>query len=220
MKKSLNLLILLAIALLLAGCSTKSRVSKTSAATADGLNASPARAQNLSPNGQPGDISPQKSTARSETKNGAYNSEITLMTDGFGNKVEKRLFNDHARLSYLTVRTPVNGTPEIEVYGHNGQRRTLPADMLDRALTGSGDEIADAAQIFEVKKTVQEPPPIVVRMDSQSLQSVTENQSTAGEPSNETKNPAQTDSGKNELPATAEPNPQPAEKKQEKIPNQ
>ncbi len=100
-------------------------------------------------------------------KAGDY-SEIVTMLDGFGNKVESRSFKMNPRLSYMTIRTYTNGEKMVEVFGHNGERRVLPSDYYERALTITADEAANAAGIYETKKTPA--PPINFNKLSQDSQ--------------------------------------------------
>jgi hypothetical protein len=74
-------------------------------------------------------------------------SEIETMIDGFGNKMETRFFVGHPRIRLLIVRTNVKGVQEVTVYGNAGITKIV-GGLGDRALTASGDEIANAAQLY------------------------------------------------------------------------
>lgn len=74
-------------------------------------------------------------------------SQIETIVDGFGNKVETRFFTGHPRLRLLIVRTSVKGVQKVTVYGNGGDTKNV-AGLGDRALTASGDEIANAAQLY------------------------------------------------------------------------
>jgi hypothetical protein len=74
-------------------------------------------------------------------------SEVETLIDGFGNKVETRFFKGHPRLRLLILRTSLKGVQEVTVYGNGGATKIV-AGLGDRALTASGDEIANAAQLF------------------------------------------------------------------------
>ncbi|HSK73877.1 MAG TPA: hypothetical protein VK892_19420 [Pyrinomonadaceae bacterium] len=78
-------------------------------------------------------------------------SQISIMYDSAGNKTETRYFNN-SRIKYLLLRTSVNGQKELFVFGHNGQTKTLPENMLDKVLTASADEIANAAGIYTTRQ--------------------------------------------------------------------
>ncbi|HYP49374.1 MAG TPA: hypothetical protein VEQ34_00430, partial [Pyrinomonadaceae bacterium] len=84
-------------------------------------------------------------------------TEVYELFDGFGNKTETRVFKDHPRLTSVMVATTAQGEQTVEVYGQNGERKQLSADMVEKVLKGTGDEIADAAGIFQTKKQVQMP---------------------------------------------------------------
>ena len=73
-------------------------------------------------------------------------SEIETLIDGLGNKVETRFFAGHPRIRMVIVRTSVKGAQEVTVYGNGGAAKIVDG-LADRALTASGDEIANAAQL-------------------------------------------------------------------------
>ncbi|MDQ3801999.1 MAG: hypothetical protein M3384_21450 [Acidobacteriota bacterium] len=76
------------------------------------------------------------------------NSEVTVMHDGFGNKLEKRYFKGHSRLDYVLVRTAANGRREVIIYGQSGERKSIGGELADRVMTASADEIANTAKIY------------------------------------------------------------------------
>jgi hypothetical protein len=74
-------------------------------------------------------------------------SQIKIMYDGFGNKTETRTFENNWLLKTVLLRTDVDGKRQVFVYGQNGDVKSLPPDMLDRALTAAPTELANAAGI-------------------------------------------------------------------------
>jgi hypothetical protein len=108
--------------------------------------------------------------SRDTTEIVADGSKISIAYDGFGNKTETRCFND-LRLKCLQLKTPASGQKEIFVFGHNGQTKKLPDNMLDKVLTASASEIANAAGIYDFKRETN-PPTITLNnpQTSQSLQ--------------------------------------------------
>lgn len=82
-------------------------------------------------------------------------SEITVMFDGFGNKLEKRYFKGHPRLHSVLIRTAVDGRREILVYGQNGEKNSVDGELGKRLLSASADEIANAAKIYESRPVIR-----------------------------------------------------------------
>jgi hypothetical protein len=80
------------------------------------------------------------------SKNAPDGSRIDTAVDKFGNKNETRCFNN-SRIKCLRLSTYPDGRREAQVFGHNGQTKTLPEEMLDRALTAAPDEIANSVNI-------------------------------------------------------------------------
>ncbi|MCO6512306.1 MAG: hypothetical protein J5I65_16095 [Aridibacter famidurans] len=78
-------------------------------------------------------------------------STISVNVDGYGNKTETRVFRSHPRLSQVLVKTSSDGKRVAFVYGHYGDVRMIDGKRSEIALTGSGDEIANLAQIFETR---------------------------------------------------------------------
>jgi hypothetical protein len=74
-------------------------------------------------------------------------SVIETLVDGFGNKIETRYFTENPRLRMLVLRTSINGKQEVTVYGYGSDTKFVP-ELADQALTASGDEIANAAQLY------------------------------------------------------------------------
>ncbi|HVE59130.1 MAG TPA: hypothetical protein VNB22_20065 [Pyrinomonadaceae bacterium] len=72
------------------------------------------------------------------------NSEVETLIDGFGNKVETRYFPEHPRLRLIILRTSADGKQEATVYGY-GTDTKIVEDLGDKAMTASGDEIANTA---------------------------------------------------------------------------
>ena len=71
-------------------------------------------------------------------------SQVDTLTDAFGNKTQTRYFTGNPRIRMLVMRTSVKGVQEVTVYGNGGDTK-LVNGLADRALSASGDEIADAA---------------------------------------------------------------------------
>lgn len=71
-------------------------------------------------------------------------SQVETLTDAFGNKTETRYFQGNSRLRMLILRTSAKGAQEVTVYGKGGETKIV-GGLADRALTASGDEIANAA---------------------------------------------------------------------------
>jgi hypothetical protein len=76
-------------------------------------------------------------------------SQIETIIDGFGNKTETRYFEGHPRLRLVIVRTSPKGAQEVTVYGNGATK--LVNSLGDRALTASGDEIANEAQLYATR---------------------------------------------------------------------
>ena len=103
---------------------------------------------------EPLQISYEKVTPRPiETKS---DSEVTVLYDSFGNKIETRAFNDDPLINVIMIRTPVSGNKSVFVFAQNGEVKNLPEDMAERVLSIPGSEIARNAGIFEGKKVEQE----------------------------------------------------------------
>ena len=79
------------------------------------------------------------------------NSNLTTMYDGYGNKVETRYFAHHPNIDCLVITTFADGHQEIIVYGQNGEHKTLPKEMVAKALSASGNEIAQMSGIHNVE---------------------------------------------------------------------
>jgi YD repeat-containing protein len=80
----------------------------------------------------------------------ADGSQITVMYDAYGNKVETRRFFNDSRIKYLMVRTSVTGQREVLVFGQSGQTRPLPANMLDKAMVSTAAELSSATGLSPV----------------------------------------------------------------------
>jgi hypothetical protein len=83
-------------------------------------------------------------------------SVIETLIDGFGNKTETRYFKEHPRLRLIILRTSAEGNQEVTVYGYGSDTAKI-ADLGDKALTASGDEIANAAQLVATRATSESP---------------------------------------------------------------
>lgn len=106
-----------------------------------------------------------KAGSQEITKVAADQSRVNTMYDAFGNKSETRYFNNHLRLQFLLLRTSADGQKQIFVYGQNGEVKSLPEDMLDRALTAPADELANSAGIFQ---TYRPSPPAAQSIQTRS----------------------------------------------------
>lgn len=82
-------------------------------------------------------------------------SEVITKYDRYGNKIETRYFKNHPRLDFVLIETTPNRGGQIYVYGHGTDVRTLPFEMNNSALTASGDEIANAAGIYETSSDAE-----------------------------------------------------------------
>ena len=82
-------------------------------------------------------------------------SEVETLIDGFGNKTETRRFKDNLRLKLLVLRTSVGGTKEVTVYGYGSDSIKIVYDLGDKALTASGDEIANAAKLNTTRNDLE-----------------------------------------------------------------
>ena len=70
-------------------------------------------------------------------------STVRISYDAAGNKTETRYFFNHPNLKMLTVSVSNDGTvKEGIVFGHNNEKKKLPPDWIDQALTTPGTEIA------------------------------------------------------------------------------
>jgi hypothetical protein len=143
------------------------------------------------------------------------NSEVTVMFDGFGNKLEKRYFKEHPRVNSVLIRTSVNGRREILVYGQNGEKTAIDGELSNRLLTASADEIADAAKIYETRSIYRtrkltpveqpKPEPPIVTIPPQTVEPPPDEPTTVEEPAQQT--PENKDS--NENPPPKEPQQEP-----------
>lgn len=97
-----------------------------------------------------------RKNAREITKLAPDGSRIDTMYDGYGNKTETRHFSD-SRLKFVMLNTSASGQKQVFVYGQNGEVKSLPANMLDKVLTASANEIAGAAGIYEVRMSAPQP---------------------------------------------------------------
>lgn len=79
-------------------------------------------------------------------------SRITVMSDGYGNKSIQRTFSDHPRVDLILMRVSAKGQKQIFVYAQNGEIKELPGEMQEKVLSGSADDLARSAGIFEGKR--------------------------------------------------------------------
>lgn len=85
-----------------------------------------------------------------ETESGG--TQVSTMYDGFGNKIERRFFFQHPLLKAMVLRTSTNGQREVLIFGHNGEVKTVPQNMVDKAMTATADELAKSAGITMGRK--------------------------------------------------------------------
>lgn len=117
---------------------------------------------------------------------GNDNSEITTMIDKYGNKTEMRAFPGHERLTSVFVRTSPEGVSEALVYGQSGKVRALPANISERAMTATADELANSAGIYNTvspplapRNTLQPEPSYKFPVQNQSVQKFEETKKSA-----------------------------------------
>lgn len=84
-------------------------------------------------------------------------SRVTTMFDGHGNKTEMRFFDSDPLLQSIMIRTSAKGETQVSVYGQNGTVRQLPDNMLGKAMSASGSELATAAGIYEGRRETPKP---------------------------------------------------------------
>lgn len=162
MKKNFLILSVLFALTIYAGCSS---TRKNSASDTAKNNAAPSVLAAGSASEQAFHASDPNSSLNGETRNGAYNSQISVSFDGRGNKIENRYFDNHPRLAFLLVTTPVKGEQQVTVFGKNGQSRKMSVNQFNDFLNASPDEIADAAGILEPVKPVAPPPQIATKIE-------------------------------------------------------
>ncbi len=79
-------------------------------------------------------------------------TNVSTMYDGFGNKTERRFFYQHPILQAMVLRTSTNGQKEVLLFGHNGEVKAVPQNMVDKAMSATADELAKVAGILERRK--------------------------------------------------------------------
>ncbi len=97
--------------------------------------------------GNPTDVS--RKGSQEITQIAKDGSQISVMYDSYGNKVETRTFNNNPLLSFIILQTAVDGGKQVFVYGQHGEVKKMPENMLDKILTAPANELANAAGIFE-----------------------------------------------------------------------
>lgn len=97
-------------------------------------------------------------------------SVVETLIDGFGNKTETRTFNGHPRLRFIIVKTAMDGTKTITVYGYDPDTKTLDNFEGD-PINVSGDEIANAAKLYKTKTLADTPPNFLKKKNLQPLPS-------------------------------------------------
>lgn len=75
-------------------------------------------------------------------------TKVEIVYDGYGNKIETRYFNNHPTVKMLVLSTSASGARrEALVYGQKGERKKLPEEISEQAMSMPGSEIARAAGI-------------------------------------------------------------------------
>ncbi len=72
--------------------------------------------------------------------------------DGFGNKTETKIFNDHPRIKMIKVRTSTTGDKRVFVYSQTGIVENVDQNMLHTVLDTSPDKVANAVGIYETRE--------------------------------------------------------------------
>lgn len=98
------------------------------------------------------------------------NSEVETLIDGFGNRTEIRTFKNHPRLRFIIVKTAVDGTKTVTVYGYDPDTKTLDNFNGD-PLNTSGDEIANSAKLYATKTLTDIPPNFLKKKNFKPLPS-------------------------------------------------
>jgi hypothetical protein len=164
MKKNLLFLSVLFALMISSGCS-KAKNSQASDILKNN-NAPPAAGSDVLPGTEQASFaSDPNSKRKKETRIGAYNSQISVSYDGSGNKIENRDFENHSRLAFVVVTTPVKGEPEVQILGKNGQNRKMLLKEFNDVLSASPDEISDRAGILEPLKPIAPPPQIATKIE-------------------------------------------------------
>lgn len=79
-------------------------------------------------------------------------STVRVSYDGAGNKTETRYFFNHPNLKMLMVTISNDGTiKEGVVFGHNNEKKKLPPDLIDQAMSAQGTDIAYKVGITTTK---------------------------------------------------------------------
>jgi hypothetical protein len=117
-----------------------------------------------------GQIITTKATSKEPNRLLPDNSEVETLIDGFGNKTETRTFKNHPRLRFIIVRTAVDGTKTITVYGYDSDTKTLD-NFAGDPINASGDEIANAAKLYQTKTQSDIPPNFLKKRNIQPLPS-------------------------------------------------
>lgn len=126
-------------------------------------------------------------------------SEIVTMYDGYGNKTQTRYFKGHSRVQLVVVRSGTDKTKQVFVYGFDDETIQMDDKFSEVALSGSGDEIANAAGLktnrpFKSSLLSVKPTPIPNNKETETLsaESLTQTQQseivTPKEQTNDSKN--------------------------------
>ena len=120
---------------------------------------------------QPKQISTSKGTKTEPNFTLNDRSEIVTMYDGYGNKTETRYFKGHSRVQFVVVRSGTDKTKQVFVYGFSEETMQIDDKFSEIALSGSGDEIADAAGLktnrpFKLSTLSIKPTPIPSNMET------------------------------------------------------
>ena len=86
------------------------------------------------------------------SKKGLDSSLIDTLYDRFGNKTEIRSLEDDLNLKCIILKTSISGSKQAMVFGKNGEVKSLPEELSEKALTADSSYIAAAAGIFGLPK--------------------------------------------------------------------
>lgn len=83
------------------------------------------------------------------------NATLTVSYDDFGNKTERKVFNNHPRIQMIMVRTPLKGDKQVYVYAQSGKVENVPTRMLNTVLNTPPDTIANIVGIYETRADLE-----------------------------------------------------------------
>jgi hypothetical protein len=79
-------------------------------------------------------------------------SEVRISFDSAGNKIGIRKFFNHQNLTFLQITEATDGTKEGIVFGYNGEKKRLTPELIEDALTISGNDLASKAGIYSIRR--------------------------------------------------------------------